>query len=72
MSELKAGIYRHYKGPEYKVYEVARHSETEQQLVVYRPLYGEAKLWVRPLEMFVENVTFEGKNLPRFEWIRDQ
>ena len=72
MSELKAGIYRHYKGPEYQVYEVARHSETEQQLVVYRPLYGEAKLWVRPLEMFVENVTFEGKNLPRFEWIRDQ
>lgn len=72
MSELKAGIYRHYKGPEYQVYEVARHSETEQLLVVYRPLYGEAKLWVRPLEMFVENVTFEGKTLPRFEWVRDQ
>lgn len=72
MSELKTGIYRHYKGPEYKVYELAQHSETEEQLVVYRPLYGEGKLWVRPLTMFVENVFFEGETRPRFEWVRDQ
>lgn len=71
MNQLKAGIYRHYKGPEYRVYEVARHSETDEQLVVYRPLYGEAKLWVRPLEMFIETVVYQGQSLPRFQWDRD-
>ena len=71
MSELKTGVYRHYKGPEYQVYGVAKHSETEEQLVVYRPLYGESNLWVRPLSMFVESVILEEKSLPRFQWIRD-
>ena len=49
---LKVGIYRHYKGNEYGVIGIAKHSETEEKLVVYRPLYGEMGLWVRPLEMF--------------------
>ncbi|MCX6072751.1 MAG: DUF1653 domain-containing protein [Campylobacterales bacterium] len=49
---VKAGCYRHYKGNEYEVIGIAKHSETEELLVVYRPLYGEQGLWVRPLEMF--------------------
>ena len=64
---LTPGRYRHYKGAEYHVYEVATHSETGEQLVVYRPLYGEAKLWVRPLQMFTETVTVGEKTMPRFE-----
>lgn len=53
---LKPGIYTHYKGREYEVIEIATHSETEEKLVVYRALYGEHGLWVRPLEMFDETM----------------
>ncbi|MCB1669865.1 MAG: DUF1653 domain-containing protein [Gammaproteobacteria bacterium] len=60
------GTYRHYKGGLYEVVGVARHSETEEQLVVYRPLYGERGLWVRPLQMFCENVQVDGVMVPRF------
>lgn len=63
------GRYRHYKGGEYYVYEVATHSETEELVVVYRPLYGEAALWVRPLAMFTEVIEFEGKLQARFEFL---
>lgn len=56
MTELVSGIYQHYKGNQYRVMGVARHSETEEELVVYRPMYGEAGLWVRPKSMFVEQV----------------
>jgi len=66
MAELKPGVYRHYKGNRYEVIDVARHSETEQSLVVYRTLYGDYDLWVRPLDMFVESVIVEGKAVPRF------
>lgn len=66
---LQIGKYRHYKGNEYEVIGVARHSEEESELVVYRPLYGERGLWVRPLEMFVESVTVEGVTKPRFDFI---
>lgn len=52
----KPGIYKHYKGNEYEVIDVARHSETDEWLVVYRPMYGERGLWVRPLAMFQECV----------------
>ena len=64
------GIYRHYKGSLYQVLHTARHSETEESLVVYRCLYGNYDVWVRPLEMFTETVTVEGKTVPRFELIQ--
>ncbi|MCH4810701.1 DUF1653 domain-containing protein [Vreelandella neptunia] len=60
------GIYRHYKGNLYEVMGIAQHSESEEHVVVYRALYGDYGLWVRPLEMFTENVTKEGHTQPRF------
>ena len=68
---LETGKYRHYKGGEYEVIGVARHSETEESLVVYRPLYGERGLWVRPLEMFKESVEVDGQELPRFALVEE-
>lgn len=70
VTTITPGIYRHYKGPEYLVYEVARHSETEEQVVVYRCLYGNYDLWVRPLSMFTETVEVDGQSRARFEFIR--
>ena len=66
LSELQPGRYRHFKGGEYKVQGVARHSETGEELVVYRPLYDEGGLWVRLLAMFQELVVREGKEQSRF------
>jgi hypothetical protein len=66
MPILPTGKYRHYKGNDYEVIGVATHSETREAMVVYRPLYGEMALWVRPLAMFMENVTVDGKEVPRF------
>ena len=63
---IEPGTYRHYKGNLYEVIDVARHSETEEQLVVYRALYGERGLWVRPLAMFDETVVVDGVEHPRF------
>lgn len=63
---IRPGRYRHYKGKDYEVIGVARHSETEEQLVVYRCLYGDHSLWVRPLAMFAETVVVEGREVPRF------
>jgi hypothetical protein len=60
------GRYRHYKGGEYEVIGVARHSETHEPLVVYRPLYNATGWWVRPHAMFFEAVTIEGRTRPRF------
>ena len=65
------GRYRHYKGQDYEVLGTARHSETEEPLVVYRTLYGDCSLWVRPLAMFVETVEVEGRAVPRFARIAD-
>lgn len=65
------GRYRHYKGPEYEVFGVARHSETEEPLVIYRPLAGDSGWWVRPHAMFFETVTIDGVTRPRFERIAD-
>lgn len=65
-AEVRPGRYRHYKGPEYEVLFEARHSETEEVLVVYRALYGEHGLWVRPKAMFVETVEVDGETRPRF------
>ncbi|UGB37448.1 DUF1653 domain-containing protein [Frateuria soli] len=61
-----AGIYRHYKGQRYQVLGIARHSETLEELVVYRALYGGHGLWVRPMAMFAETVTVDGEPVPRF------
>ena len=66
-NEIAPGRYRHFKGNEYEVLGVARHSETQEELVVYRPLYGEGGLWVRPKGMFLEKVMHEGKEVFRFE-----
>ena len=68
-SMLKLGKYRHYKNKEYEVLGVAHHSETKEELVVYRALYGDYDLWVRPLAMFVEEVEVGGEKMPRFEYI---
>jgi hypothetical protein len=71
MDKIQCGRYRHYKGQEYEVLGVAKHSETEEDLVVYRPLYGKGELWVRPLQMFVEKVVKEEGEVARFEYIGD-
>jgi hypothetical protein len=65
------GKYRHYKGNDYQVIGLAKHSEDESELVVYRPLYGEGDLWVRPLKMFVETVAINGQRVPRFAYMGD-
>lgn len=67
----KTGIYRHYKGNLYQVLHTARYSESEEWLVVYRDLYGDYGVWVRPLTMFCESVTIDGKTLPRFELVKE-
>ena len=67
--ELKAGKYRHFKGNEYEVVGIARHSETMEPMVVYRALYGEGGLWVRPAAMWLEQVERDGYCGPRFQYI---
>ena len=71
MESIKPGRYRHFKGKEYEVLGVARHSETEEELVVYRALYGDFGLWVRPVSMWNETVERDGKSFCRFTYIRE-
>ncbi|MEG2191858.1 MAG: DUF1653 domain-containing protein, partial [Oscillospiraceae bacterium] len=59
--EMKTGIYRHFKGNEYELLYIAKHSETLEDMVVYKALYGEGGIWVRPAEMFFEEITRDGK-----------
>ena len=66
---MKTGIYEHYKGNRYEVVDTVRHSETEELLVLYRALYGDEGLWVRPYTMFFETVLFNEKQTPRFQYI---
>jgi hypothetical protein len=66
---LENGIYKHYKGNLYEVLGVARHSETEEEHVVYKTLYGDYSMWVRPLEMFVEKIEIDGESVARFEFV---
>ena len=61
--------YEHYKGHRYRILGIARHSETLEELVVYQALYGEGGIWVRPLTLFLENVTVHGQSQPRFKLI---
>jgi len=70
-TEPKPGLYRHYKGKEYHVTGLARHSETLEPLVVYQALYGERGLWVRPAAMFVETVEVAGQRVPRFAFVAE-
>ena len=67
--EIKLGKYKHFKGGEYEVLGVAKHSETEEEFVVYKALYDEGDLWIRPIKMFLEEVEFSGKKVPRFKYI---
>lgn len=69
VTTLKLGKYRHYKGNMYEVLGIATHSEDESRLVVYRTLYGNYDLWVRPFEMFTESVEIDGQCIPRFAFI---
>lgn len=66
---IPLGRYRHFKGGEYEVIGIARHSETQEPVVVYRPLYDDSGWWVRPLEMFRETVVHGGQRVPRFQII---
>ena len=68
---VEPGRYRHYKGNYYQVIGTARHSETDELLVVYRPLYGERGLWVRPESMFQGQVDIDGQKVPRFAKCQD-
>ncbi len=76
MDKLKIGKYQHFKGNLYEVIGMARHSETLEELVVYKALYdskefGQNALWVRPKKMFIENVVKNGKRIPRFRYVED-
>ncbi|MFC0708360.1 DUF1653 domain-containing protein [Azorhizophilus paspali] len=66
---VQPGLYRHYKGAEYRVLGMVRHSESEEELVLYQALYGDFGLWVRPLAMFAESVEVDGRRMPRFALI---
>jgi len=69
---LKLGKYKHYKGNLYEVIGIAHHSETFEDMVVYRALYNDFDLWVRPLSMFLENVEINGVTMPRFEYLGEK
>lgn len=66
---LRKGIYEHYKGNRYELLYVANHSETLEKMVVYKALYGEGEIWVRPLSMWNETVEVNGEKIPRFKLI---
>jgi hypothetical protein len=70
-AEPQPGLYRHYKGKDYRVIGRARHTETEEDVVVYQALYGECGLWVRPAAMFLETVEVGGQRVPRFARVGD-
>lgn len=71
MPTYKPGRYRHFKGNEYQLLYIAKHSETLEELVVYRALYGEGGIWVRPAAMWNQTVIHEGESVPRFTYIGD-
>ena len=67
--KLKLGVYKHYKGNKYQVLGVSLHSESLEELVIYKALYGEGLIWVRPLKMFLGNIEVDGKIKPRFRYL---
>ena len=72
MNKIKLGKYRHFKGNLYQVENIARHSENMEYFVVYRALYGDGGLWIRPLKMFSEMIERDGKRFPRFEFLSSE
>lgn len=72
MSEIKLGKYRHFKGKDYEVLFVGKHTETLEDVVIYRALYGDYGIWVRPLKMFTEKVIVDDKLIERFKYIGDK
>lgn len=71
MKEVKMGKYRHFKGGEYEVLGTALHSETQEEMVIYRALYGEGKIWVRPKSMWNDTVEKDGKVYQRFTYVEE-
>lgn len=71
LPSIQRGLYRHYKGGLYEVQGVVRHSETLEPMVLYRALYGQRGLWVRPFDMFLETVHVAGQTVSRFTWVAD-
>ena len=71
MTEIRPGRYRHFKGKEYKVLFLARHSETLDEMVVYQTLYGDRSIWVRPASMWSEIIECNGETLRRFEYLSE-
>lgn len=71
LTVTRKGRYRHYKGGQYEVIDTVRHSETLEPMTLYRALYGECGLWVRPAAMFTELIWFDGVYQPRFSWVSD-
>jgi len=69
MPKIRAGRYRHFKGGEYEVIGMALHSETLEQMVIYRPLYGDMAIWVRPHDMFLDMKVIDGQQIPRFAFL---
>lgn len=72
MEDIKLGVYKHYKGNEYRVLAIATHSETLEKMVVYQALYGEYGIWVRPISMWNEIVDVNGVETPRFKFLREE
>jgi len=68
---LEKGLYQHYKGNMYEVFMTAQHSETEEWMVVYKALYGDEGMWVRPYDMFCEKIELEGKMVERFKKVEN-
>ena len=71
LEEIRPGIYRHYKGHEYRFIGIAKHSETMEELVVYQDAADPTLYWARPRPMFLESIEKDGKTIKRFEWIRE-
>jgi len=69
---IKSGVYAHYKGGKYEMIDLVKHSETEELLVLYRALYGDKGLWVRPLDMFQETVEVDGEKRRRFSFVEEK
>ena len=69
---LKKGIYKHFKGNKYELLDIAKHSETLEEMVIYKALYGDGGIWVRPSSMWDEEVEFEGKKVKRFTYLGEE